>query len=752
MESNKTSNNHYDRTVFLYDNYQLAIDVFTRFLYDINKKTQCKILIVTNDKPDLRNRINQKQRISSNLLDFQIIPYSKVYTILGTTLDLLVIDMREEFDPNKICVLFESVRGGGIIFLIGLKAPLWFKNVNKNKFSLNLSNLDKNDVNSLKESKLLPWFIANLTTKTSCFFNEFNVEKVKNNFQPMPLNIRLEADFEGIDVTTEQKNLIIRVSTRLSDDSLQNQCSLIIANRGRGKSVAGGIILGHYIKKHFKRRPNIVISAVDIQNVQVVFRFIIEFFDKNNIIHSVIEKENIIYAIRVKKGGKISFTLPKDIVFDNRIDLILIDEAAIFPITILKKLFRKKIKKVLISTIHGYEGSGRSFQQKIIEPLKRQKEVSYKKYTLHSPIRFLDLDKVEHFLNYVFFLDADPPNLLKVKSFDKLSYEVYLKPESLLSKTGYCNLEEHIGILINSHYKNQPNDLLVLTDSKSHLLVGLYARNEEEERLLLVSGQLSYEGIITDDVVARVKSGEYIEGNLIPILALRHFSEEFSRLKGVRIVRIAVHPELTGKGFGRKMMEKIQDEFETLDWIGVSFGANMKLVKFWRKFGFKPVQIRPVQSPTTGEWNLVMIYPISKLAKTIIRQASQDFKVQFIELLRHTIHTMSYELVQEIMYSCEPLHEYRPIITGSGKIRLENYVEGKLNFLVAIDAIYELTKAYFLVDRDYSLSKSQEGLLISRVLQSRTWGQTKGKTGLDWNTSQALIRKALTKIIDHHLI
>ncbi|MHA1329684.1 MAG: GNAT family N-acetyltransferase, partial [Candidatus Hodarchaeales archaeon] len=334
----------------------------------------------------------------------------------------------------------------------------------------------------------------------------------------------------------------------------------------------------------------------------------------------------------------------------------------------------------------------------------------------------------------------------KTPFFKNVSLKKYSKLDLLLSASNYNDLKEHIGILTISHYKNQPNDLLILIDSKSHFLVGLYAWDEEKRRYLLVSGQLSYEGVLKNEDIIRIKSGEYLEGNLIPILALRHFSEEFSKLKGVRIVRLAAHPDLMGKGFGRRTIDLITNEFKTLDWIGVSFGASKRLAKFWKKFCLRTVKIRPIQTTTTGEWNLVMIYPISISAKRIISQASQDFLVQFVELLRHSIHTMPYELVREIIYSCNPLSEYKARITTSGQIRIKNYVEGKLNFLMAIDAIYELTKGYFLSEKRYHLSKSQEGLLITRVLQSRTWGQTKGKIGLDWNASQALMRKALAKI------
>ena len=125
---------------------------------------------------------------------------------------------------------------------------------------------------------------------------------------------------------------------------------------------------------------------------------------------------------------------------------------------------------------------------------------------------------------------------------------------------------------------------------------------------------------------------------------------------------------------------------------------------------------------------------------------SADFLLQFIALLKQSLHSMSPELASHILKSCSSLSNYKVRITSSGKIRLKNYLKGNLNFLLTVDVIYELAIAYFVSPTTIKLSSSQEFLLISRVLQGRTWGQTRGRTGLNWKAANALLEKAVAKI------
>ena len=52
-------------------------------------------------------------------------------------------------------------------------------------------------------------------------------------------------------------------------------------------------------------------------------------------------------------------------------ELVVVDEAAAIPITLVKQLLGPYMV-ILSSTVHGYEGTGRSLSLKLIQQLKGQ--------------------------------------------------------------------------------------------------------------------------------------------------------------------------------------------------------------------------------------------------------------------------------------------------------------------------------------------------------------------------------------------
>lgn len=96
------------------------------------------------------------------------------------------------------------------------------------------------------------------------------------------------------------------------------------------------------------------------------------------------------------------------------------DEAAAIPITLVKKLLGPYMV-ILSSTVHGYEGTGRSLSLKLISSLKEQNRVkaSYQSSSgqevmsrklneiqLDQPIRYGKNDPIEKWLNDLLCLDA----------------------------------------------------------------------------------------------------------------------------------------------------------------------------------------------------------------------------------------------------------------------------------------------------------------------------------------------------------
>lgn len=127
---------------------------------------------------------------------------------------------------------------------------------------------------------------------------------------------------------------------------------------------------------------NIFVTAPSPENLKTFFEFIVkgllalnyrEHLDFQIQESSELEFKHMIVRIIVFRDHKqsISYIKPNDFSFINSAELIVIDEAAAIPLHIVKKLLAPCLN-FLASTIHGYEGTGRSLSLKLLKQLREQ--------------------------------------------------------------------------------------------------------------------------------------------------------------------------------------------------------------------------------------------------------------------------------------------------------------------------------------------------------------------------------------------
>ena len=85
---------------------------------------------------------------------------------------------------------------------------------------------------------------------------------------------------------------------------------------------------------------------------------------------------------------------------------------------------------------------------------------------------------------------------------------------------------------------------------------------------------------------------------------------------------------------------------------------------------------------------------------------------------------MDDDLVFTILNITPPLTTYPLVLTQSAKVRLINYLEGTLNYFMALDAIRILCTWFFIAnDPNNYLTRAQQKLIINKVLKAKTWNQ-----------------------------
>ncbi|MCD6592894.1 tRNA(Met) cytidine acetyltransferase, partial [Candidatus Bathyarchaeota archaeon] len=244
-------------------------------------------------------------------------------------------------------------------------------------------------------------------------------------------------------------------------------------------------------------------------------------------------------------------------------------------------------------------------------------------------------------------------------------------------------------------------------------------------------------------------------GNLIPSCVVKYYPpyRGFARLRGFRIVRIAVHPDLLGRGIGSLALKRLCEEAESegFDWVGAGFAADRRLLRFWLKNDFVPVHISPARNIISGEYSVVLIKPLNTRAEKTVRKAYREFKIRFLESLSDTYYSLDPYIASQLL----SVHRWEalelPRMTASQRERLMGYVKGILTYEAACDSIKRVLFAHFLSSGRYrcEMDVNDEAGLITRCLQCRSWDRTAEIVGTHPAKLKTDLRSSIGRLAMH---
>jgi N-acetyltransferase 10 len=194
----------------------------------------------------------------------------------------------------------------------------------------------------------------------------------------------------------------------------------------------------------------------------------------------------------------IQYIQPQDHAKLGQAELLVVDEAAAIPLPVVKQMLGPYLV-FLCSTVNGYEGTGRSLSLKLIAQLRQASAKAtasaapesasgggavatgrtLREVNLEEPIRYGPGDAVEQWLSQLLCLDAAdhaprvPPTLPHPDDCELF----YVERDALFSghRVTELALQQMMSLYVASHYKNTPNDLLLLSDAPAHHLFVLTA-------------------------------------------------------------------------------------------------------------------------------------------------------------------------------------------------------------------------------------------------------------------------------------
>ncbi len=614
------------------------------------------------------------------------IPFKESDEYLGVTTDFLVLDLRDGIVPADIGRLVSTCRGGGLIFLITPKLKKWPKV--KNRFHEMIVTPPYKVGNA--KNNFIKWFIKKLKEHEGIYILEEDHYRKPKTRKPKEEKFETSNKVLAICATRDQFEA---VNSLLRAFKLKRSVHILTADRGRGKSSAIGIALSLV-------KGSVKVTAPSANNVQEIFKFLAAGLELQGKRYEIKKKGSDMIAL-YSGDLKVEYWEPVKILERRKADFLVVDEAASIPTNLLFAFLRKGKHVIYSTTVHGYEGSGRSFTILFLKGLK-EKGIVTNEIKLEQPIRYAEGDPIEEWLFDTLLLDAEPYDFKQV-DVSKLRYEK-LEIEKLLEDER--KLREYFGIFVLAHYRNNPNDFGLICDAPHHMIRAL-----TYEGHIVCSIQLALEGELPDEICEKLWLGYEVNGNIIPDRLIKYYRDkELGKLKGVRIVRIAVHPKFFGKGIGSKALKFLEREFK-FDWIGASFGANPKLVKFWLKNGYMPVHLSPKMNETTGEYSLIVV-------KGLDKALAKKFKEKFVFLLADPFDTLDVDIVLPLLKAvkCEKVFT----LTKEDYDRLKSYAYSTLTYETVRDLMFKLAVNYFMTNSNF-LKELQEKMLIVKVLQSRSW-------------------------------
>ena len=477
---------------------------------------------------------------------------------------------------------------------------------------------------------------------------------------------------------------------------------VLTADRGRGKSAALGIAAAQLLLGGAER---ITVTAPSKRTVAVLFRHA----------RSVLGKEHADLL------AQLMFIPPDELVQASvPTALLLVDEAAAIPTSLLEVILCNYSRVVYATTIHGYEGTGRGFAIRFKNILDR-KTPKWRELRMNEPIRWRAHDPLESFVFSALLLNASPSSApqstqLAACEFREISQDELLANDDLL--------QELFGLLVLAHYQTRPFDLRHLLDGGNIEIYGLF-----QQRLMAVV-LAAREGDIAPELSDGIWLGERrVRGHIIPQSLSNHLGITGAiELKGLRIIRIAVHPDCHRRGIGRRLLQDVQKAASKkgVGYLGTVFGATADLLQFWCAAGYTPVRVGVSRDAASGTHSVMMLKSLSADAQAMTMVAQQVFSQQFQWLLVDELQRLESDVVV-IIYE-ELLSSQRGYELSDEDLReLHSYCHGRRQYE---NCIYGIKKAAVHILVSGACSHVQQTMLVQRVFQHHSWQQVANACGL----------------------
>lgn len=487
---------------------------------------------------------------------------------------------------------------------------------------------------------------------------------------------------------------------------------LFTGDRGRGKSAALGLALALLTLR--KDVGFVTVTAPSLESVQSLFRMLVAALRKAGINHRVLAKGDVVYGVRGPWFHVRFHTLEE--VYEPG-GLLVIDEAAAVGPHRLRMLARKARRLMAATTIHGYEGSGRTLLH-MVESILPQPMI---RVELKTPVRYPPGDPLEDWLYETFVLrrllgDERYEPLLPVECVSMNGWRLASDP--WLARLAYEVLSE-------AHYRNEPDDLALMLDSPYYRVYIL----RDSRGVPIAVAEVSLEWLAPRE---------------------RRMLTSITGLWGyrvARIVRIAVRTELQGRGFGSRLLRCVEHGVSVLggEVVGAVYSRGV-VTRFWLANGYRVVYISPRFNKATGEKNIAVAKSISA-PLSAIAELEYNMRLRLLIAGQSVYRDLPAEVLVD-MLRVEPLLSTVPPLglTEWQERVLDSFLRGELDHEAAWDAVWASVVS-ILARRGLRLEDKEAVALVARLVQGKPLSEVAALLGVDRAEAARIVDSAARRLV-----
>ena len=645
--------------------------------------------------------------------------------LLGTELDTLVYDAHGGLDPDSLGAALGALRGGGLLILLTPDLDAWPEAPDP------LAEGYTPDVATAarKPSRMtrrLAWVLSQAPGVT--------LVRAGQPLAPTAPRIHAGPQPQPSDPGTSDQRLAIAAILKTARGRGRRPL-VLTSDRGRGKSSALGLAAAELLADG---QAQILVTAPRHAAVAPIFAHAGRVLPQAQAAPG-----------SLRHGAATLQFLPPDHLAQAHppADLLLVDEAAGIPAPLLEALLRRYRRIVFATTVHGYEGTGRGFEVRFRATLDRLTP-GWRALTLTTPIRWADADPIEALAAQALLLDAVPAagdDLAQADpatcTFARLDRDALAGDET--------QLRQLFGLLVLAHYQTRPTDLRHLLDGPD---LRVYTLSHRGRIAATALGAL--EGGLDPDLGAAVFAGHRRpRGHLLPQTLSAHAGiSEATDLRYLRLVRIAVHPAVQGRGLGRTLLAGVQTDARGLglDLFGASFGATANLLHFWQRCGLPAAHIGTSRNAASGAHAAVVLAGLSHAGENLAELARRRLAQRLPSLLAGPLRDLEPEIALALLASGPA---FVPDLDPTAWRELAAFAHAARPFESVIAPLGGLAAAGLSRGpslRSRILPEDQAGALVAAVLQHRDFSAVAALTGASGRAEVITkLRAAARTLLDH---